>query len=257
MVKGFAHIGVLQAFEDQGLQPAALAGTSAGAIAAALYAFGTSPEDMYGVAKKLNWFTLARPALSNLGLVTNEALRDLVKEFFGNPDIEDAELPLAIIATDIATGEEVVLRHGNLASALMASTCLPGIFKPVRHHGRLLVDGGLVDNIPVDVLRKMGMKCVIGVNVTPFTENRSPRNAADVILNAYDITTNAVAEAKAREVDYMITPAVAAYSRFDFKKLNALYTAGYHAGQKAVPRIEALLKKSQPWYRRLGGGFTR
>lgn len=246
MARGLAHVGVLQALEDHQIYPDFIAGTSAGALIGAMYAFGVPVQEIYDRAAKLRWPHISSPAVSSLGLATNAAIGKLVHEVVGRVKIEDALIPLVVITTDIETGEEVVIKKGDLAEAVVASTCIPGVFRPVHKDGRLLVDGGLVDNVPVDPLREMGADVVIGVNVSPHGKYRKPAHLIDVALNAYDIVTGSATANKLKNADVVIAPDVSTYSRTNLKQLPDLYKEGYAAAITAVPKIKEAIYNKTP-----------
>lgn len=246
VVRGLAHVGVLQALEDNHLFPDCISGTSAGAFVGAMYSFGLPVSEIYERAAKLRWPNLSSPAVSSLGLASNQAIGKIIDEVVGRVNIEEAVIPLLIIATDIETGEEVIIKRGDLGEAVMASSCLPGIFKPVSWDGRLLVDGGLVDNVPVEPLKKNGLDVVVAVNVSPHGKYRKPAHLIDVMLNVYDIATGTATVNKLQMADVVIAPNVAAYSRINLKQLPALYKEGYSATIKAMPSIKEAIYKKTP-----------
>ena len=145
---GAAHVGVLKALFEQGVKPEFISGTSIGAFVAAHVAFGTSIDDLEKIATDLDWLDITGLKLSKLGILSNERLGQSVLDQFGKVDIQDADIPLSMISTDISTGEKVVLNEGPLYKAVMASTCLPGVFTPVEWDNMLLVDGVLCENVP-------------------------------------------------------------------------------------------------------------
>lgn len=246
VARGLAHVGVLQALEDNHIFPDYISGTSAGAFVGAMYAFGLPVSEIYNRAAKLRWPNLSSPAVSSLGLASNQAIGKIINEVVGRANIEESVIPLLIVATDIETGEEIVIRKGDLGEAVMASTCLPGIFKPVNHRGRLLVDGGLVDNVPVEPLKKNGLDVVLGVNVSPHGKYRKPVHVIDVMLNVYDIATGTTTANKLRMADVVISPNVASYSRINLKQLPALYKEGYEATIEAMPKIKEAIYRKTP-----------
>src|SRR3989338_4067581 len=242
VARGLAHVGVLQAMEDNQLFPNCISGTSAGAFVVAMYAFGMPVSEIYERAAKLRWPNLSSPAVSSLGLASNQAIGKIINEVVGRVNIEESIIPLLIVATDIETGEEVVIKKGDLGEAVMASTCLPGIFKPVSRGGRLLVDGGLVDNVPVEPLKKNGIDVVVAVNVSPHGKYRKPVHVIDVMLNVYDIATDTATANKLQMADVVIAPNVASYSRTNLKQLPALYKEGYEATVAAIPKIKEAMR---------------
>ena len=156
--RGTAHLGVLKALEEEGLRPGFLCGTSAGAMAAAFYAFGMPPEEIRNVARNLRWLKATNFTFSKLGLLSNNEIGKFVEKYLGEVVIEDSSIPLAVVAADISSGEKVVFKTGSLATAIISSTCIPGVFMPAQVNGRMLVDGAIVENVPVTVLKEMGAK---------------------------------------------------------------------------------------------------
>lgn len=138
-----AHIGVLKVLEENSIPVDALAGVSAGGIAAAAFASGCSIEEMIEDARKVRWRQFARWTLPRLGFATNERLEVMLREMLHCTTFEELSIPLAVVATDISTGEPVVFRRGDLAPAIRASSAVPGLFAPVEHEGRPLVDGSI------------------------------------------------------------------------------------------------------------------
>ena len=154
--KGIAHVGVLKALQDAKVDIDFIAGTSAGAIAAALYAFRLDLETIDQLARGLTFSKVTNFKLAKTGFFSTDSLKQLLLEQIGPVNIEDASIPLAIVTTDIKTGEVVTLTRGSLADAVCASTAIPGIYIPVSIGGRTLVDGGLLQNVPIQPLKMMG-----------------------------------------------------------------------------------------------------
>src|SRR5258708_5029375 len=238
---GIAHIGVLKSLRDHDISINSIAGTSAGAIVAACYAFDVSLDAITEKAKSLNWYSLSKFSFSTLGIVSNAALGKLIHEFMGNVNIEDAKIPLAIVATDIESGERVVFRKGPLKDALMASASIPGIFVPVQVGDRLLVDGGLVDNLPFSVLHELGAEVKIGVNVNRYISKSKPKNLLDVIAKSMEIAIAYRHPVKEDEV--LIEPNLEKFSPSDFSRADGLVSAGYQAATAQISAIRGLLEK--------------
>lgn len=177
--RGMAHIGVLKVLEEEGVRIEAVAGTSIGAFIGALYAAGVPVSQMEEVARKVDWRQLAKlldPKLPMTGLIDGKKVARFMSELLPVRTFEELRIPLAVVATDVETGEMLIIKKGNLLQALQAAISFPGIFTPVRFGDRFLVDGGLRNPVPVDVAREMGAETVIGVCAIPET-NKKPTEA--------------------------------------------------------------------------------
>lgn len=168
--RGFAHIGTLAALERRGVAIEAWAGTSIGAIVAALSAAGLRSADLLELARSISWRDVLDVSL-RAGMLKGGKLHALLAEHLPGSFDELAQ-PLAVTCTDIESGEEVVLASGDLVTAVRASACFPGAFEPVAYHGRTLADGGICNNLPVDALAGLGVDVTLASDVTP------PRRAA-------------------------------------------------------------------------------
>ena len=167
--RGLAHIGVLKVLDREGIPVDLLAGTSAGGVVAALRALGMSPGEMeergFWLGRWRNLVQLVDRADSRMGLFSAQKVADLLHRHFGDKTFSDLDIPLALVAVDLETGEEVVLQEGLVLDGLRATTAYPGVFEPVRIGERLLVDGGVLNNLPCDVARSMGADVVIAVDI--------------------------------------------------------------------------------------------
>lgn len=231
---GAAHIGVLKALEEMDIRPCCISGTSAGALVATLYAFGKSLEQIASIAAEIKWIEISKLSLSHFGLLSNEKLGKLIKDNIGDVDIADSNIPLAIVATDIASGEEVVLHEGGAAQAVMASTCIPGIYVPVEISGRLLVDGGIVENVPVSPLQAMGADFIIGVDLNAGHRKNKPKNIIEVILRSFDFMLKAATRLQTEKAELLVRPDLSAYSMYDMNKADDLIKEGYRAARRAL-----------------------
>jgi NTE family protein len=257
--RGIAHIGVLRAFADYGVPIDYISGASVGAIIATAYAFDFSLDALTDKARGLSWYAISSFPNLKFGLASNSAVERIMEEFIGSADIAAAHTPLAIVATDIESGEKIVFRKGKAALAVRASTALPGLFVPVEVNGRKLVDGGLAENLPVSPLREMGAEICIGVDVAHWYSEKKVANVLDVMSNSIDILTNHQKMVSGQMADVLIEPDLGAYSSSDFKKADELVKAGYRAAERKIPEILRLIerrsrkmKKSKP-----EGVFTR
>ena len=167
--RGLAHIGVLKVLEANRIPVDFIAGSSMGALIGALYAGGLSVEQLQEIACNTDWKLTAKmftPTLPWSGLVEGSRIRQFIQTLVGDRNFSDLKLPFAAVATDVQTGEQIIIENGSLVEAVRASISIPGIFTPVRHQNRFLVDGGVVNSVPTDVARAMGSDIVLAVNVT-------------------------------------------------------------------------------------------
>ena len=179
--RGAAHTGVLKVLEREKILPTVVTGSSIGSLIGAAYVTGMPTADMekewlaIGMSKVLRGFM---PTFPSAGLSSGHELRKLLHGLFGDVAIEDLPMPFAAVACDIDTGEPVVITTGPLVDAILASTAIPGIFFPVRRDARILVDGGMIDPVPVSVCRSLGADVVIAVDITarPAPTTASGRN---------------------------------------------------------------------------------
>lgn len=236
-VLGAAHVGVLRALQEKEISISCLSGTSVGALVASLYAFGVSVRQLEEMVRRLKWLDVSALSLSRYGLLSNQKLGQIIREIVGEVKVEMAVLPLAIMATDIATGEKVVITEGDLATAVMASAAVPGIFVPVERQGRLLMDGGLVENVPLSPLPDLGATFVIGVNLTARRNYRRPRNLIDLLTNTFDILVNTSVASQINQADVVIEPELAGYDYSDLNQVPFLIEEGYRATLKVLSAL--------------------
>ncbi len=175
--RGLANIGVLKVLEEAGITIDIIAGTSMGAFIGAMYAAGVPVTQMEQAALEIDWFRMARlldPVLPTSGLTDGKKLVAFIAELLPARDFKDLKQTLAVTATDINTGEAIIIKQGDLLEALHASLAFPGIFSPVRFGKRFLVDGGLCKPIPTDVARSLGAEKIIGISTIPAVVKQTP-----------------------------------------------------------------------------------
>src|SRR5512138_2860902 len=210
--RGFAHIGVIRALEQEKVPIDLVVGTSVGSLIGALYAADQDSFDLEWAAFKLEKDDLfdygVVTAVRGMGLARGDKLEQWVSSRVKQVNIEELKLPFAAVATDLNWGTKVVLDRGSVARAVRASSAIPGVFQPVQHMGKLLVDGGVVDNIPVSVARAMGADLVIAVDITENVGNVNITNLLDVTLQATNIMFAQNAHHAKRDADVLITPAI-------------------------------------------------
>lgn len=211
-VYGAAHIGVLRAVEERNIKIDYISGTSIGALIASLYAFGVSVSTLEEIAINLKWLDITNVSLSRYALLSNSKIENLITQYIENENIEEAKIPLSMIATDITNGNKVVLEKGNIAKSVMASSCLPGVFIPVEIEGKMLVDGAITENVPVQTVKKMGAEFVVAVDLDPVHSYGKPSNIIDVLLNSFHYCVKQVVKMQISDADIVIKPDLSNYS---------------------------------------------
>jgi predicted acylesterase/phospholipase RssA len=279
--RGFASIGVLQALEEEHLQPDLIVGTSIGAVIGGLYAAGYSSDDLRQIALSTDWSNLFlnRPERRNLFLAKKESnsrqiltlrfrgwvpelpvaltsgqqlsemLFDLVHRapYQPLPDFDDLRIPFRAVATDLISGKPVIFARGDLAEAMRASISLPLVFTPYRMDTLVLVDGGVVENIPVEIAHGQGADKVVAVDMSAglaTDENLTlPWELAGRVTTIMHEERNRQSRAVA---DVVITPIVGAHKATEFTDIPALIRSGYDAAQAAMPQLKQVLRRTTP-----------
>ncbi len=243
-MRGLAHIGVLQALEDNNIRTDYISGTSIGSFAAALYAFGIPMNEIRRVGKSITPIKISKLKLSRYALFSNEELGRLIQAKIGRSKIEESLIPLAIIAVDIATGEKVVLRKGEVAPAVMASNAVPGLYRPIYIDGRMMVDGGIAEDVPISPLKPMGADVIVAVNLSAERQYKTPNDIIDIIFNAIEIAINENTKFQVRQADVIIEPQLSRFPRMDVRKVDELIAEGYRSTKANIIKIKRLLNKA-------------
>ena len=266
--RGLAHIGVLRALEREGIPVDYLAGTSMGGVIAAGYAAGMSSADLeresLAITQKRHMVRLADLGLPNGGLIRGERVLAFFKKEFGDKTFAELNLPLAVVAVDLNSHQEVVLREGPVALALRATTSLPGLFKPVEINGMRLVDGGVLNNLPVDVVSQMGAEVIIAVDIGLSQEDGIgqwignhrwvPEGIANT-LEVLDDTFYALRIAGQRNRLHQFTPDVLICPELPanvnaivgYGRVKELITMGEQAAEDHIAEIKTLLQPHWYW----------
>ena len=248
--RGFAHVGVIRALEQEKIPIDLIVGTSVGSLIGAIYAHDRNSFELEWTA-----FTLYKDsifdyglftAFTGMGLAKGEKLEDFVRTKIPTTNIEDLKIPYAAVATDLNLGERVVLTKGSVVKAVHASSAIPGVFEPVLHQGHLLVDGGVTDNIPIDVARELGADIVIAVDISEVVENHNITNLVDVMLQSVNIMFNENVLSHKHNADVLITPAVGKVAMLDFTQKKQCMLAGIEATQKMIPELKAKMADWRP-----------
>jgi len=257
--RGMAHIGVLKRLHELGMRPHCVVGTSAGALVGAAYAAGRL-DVLETHVRQLDWRRVAQLFVevnfSRAGLISGRHIERLLREIYGVSQISQLPIPFAAVATALEEESEAALSEGNLMEAVRASIAIPGIFTPVRREGRVLVDGGLINPLPVSVARRMGAERVLAVDVNLRAgASRSSRPASirrrsgatltifDVLTRTLRIFENQVTRNRIRlePPDLLLQPAVGEILTLDFQRAPAMIAAGAAAVDEQLPELAAFL----------------
>jgi len=242
--KGLAHIGALKAFEEEQIPIHCISGTSVGALVASYHAFGRPAESILSICSTLNLSRLIDFTLERGGLFSTNNIREMLHRDLGDCRIEDANIPLAICTTDIETGEQLIFREGNLADIVCASMAVPGLFVPVEVDGRILVDGGLVENLPISPLADMGAGITVGVDLSHVGRYPKPENTIDVVSNAINISIDFNTRKQLKKADIAVPLDLSDYSLTNnADRVEELYMEGYHPMKKKIRQVL--------WYKRM------
>ena len=241
--RGFAHIGVLQVLEEEGIKPALVVGTSAGSVVASFYASGKSGAQLQWLADTMDesQFTDWANPLTGRGLLRGEALGKYVNSQLNGMKIEDMKLPLGIVATDLRTGDGILFRRGDVATAVRASSAVPSVFEPVRIAGKDYVDGGLVSPVPVRYARQMGADVVLAVDISSRPEDAKTSDVLKVLLQTFSIMGKSISQLELPQADVVVRPTLPDVGSAEFSARKKSIEAGRAAMKQALPQLKALL----------------
>jgi NTE family protein len=240
--RGFAHLGVLRVLEQHGIPVTHIAGSSVGSILGAAYASGAPLDRIVACCRGLRFRDIARWRVSRLGLANNQRLAGLIERVFESRQFEDLRIPVAVVATDLSSGDPVIFSQGNLVDAIRASCAFPGLFEPIEIGTRCLADGGLVAPVPTQAARAIGASIVIGVSVgMQDGYHGAPTNVFQVVSRAVSAAQKHQIELWERHADLVLRPDVQSLAWDDFARADEAIEAGAAAARRALPRVEKLL----------------
>ena len=241
--RGFAHIGVLQVLEEEGIKPSLVVGTSAGSVVASFYASGKSGQQLQWLADNMDetQFTDWANPFSGRGILRGEALGKYINSQLNGMKIEDMKLPLGIVATDLRTGEGILFRRGDVTTAVRASSAVPSVFEPVQIAGKDYVDGGLVSPVPVRYARQMGADLVLAVDISSRPEDAKTTDVLKVLLQTFSIMGKSISQLELAQADVVVRPALPDIGSTEFSARKKSIEAGRAAMKQAMPQLRALL----------------
>ena len=255
--KSVAHIGVLKALEENGIIIDYLSGTSGGSIVAALFAGGKSIAELERIAGTMQWWKLAGLTLSRLGFLSGDKIAELIVREIGDIDFSDLEIPTAVVAADLTGGGKKVFKNGRVASACQASSSIPQIFHPVEIKGHSLVDGALIEFLPVETLASFGKMFKIGVDLgkTSAESRNKPKHILEVINQVTSFVSQYNSRTSQKMADFLICPDLGAYNPFALHEAGEMMEVGYRETVKSMDGLKRALRQHGSFRGRLSRRF--
>jgi len=247
--RGIAHVGVLKALVENNIPIHAVAGASAGALIGGCFAAGVSIQQLEEMAATFRWRHTQRPSFSRLGLQTNARMEKFLRARLPVTRFEDLPIPFAAMVTDLRKGALLVMRdQGDLPLAIRASCCIPFFMAPIEdEQGRLLIDGGIVQNLPISQTRALGVDIVVAVDVN-FDGIRffdRPRTALGVLAHVFIAVERIVSDQERADADVLIVPKVGHIRWDQTRRSKELMACGYQAGLEAIDKIRDALARTE------------
>jgi NTE family protein len=236
-------VGVLKVLEANHVPVHMVVGTSVGSFVGSLYAYGYPAYDLQKIAMGIEKGEIADLTVPDNGFVKGEKLEAYVNKMVRGTTMEKLRIPFYAVATDIASGEEMVFGKGNTGSAVRASCAIPGIFQPVRIGDRTYVDGGVLSPVAVDAARRLGADVVIAVDISKGAAGVVPETTLDTIFQSVNAMYAKIAAAQLSRADVVIQPKVGYIASGDFTKRHEAILEGEKAAQEALPKIQQLLEE--------------
>jgi NTE family protein len=235
--RGFAHIGVLQVLEEQGIKPDIVVGTSAGSVVATLYAAGLSPTELGTMAMSLDESSITDWVFPGRSLLKGEALAKFVRARTGGKSIEAMRLPLGIVATDLHSGQPILFRRGDPGMAVRASSAVPAVFEPVKIGGHEYIDGGAVSPIPVRFAKQMGADLIIAVDISAVPEGQPTKGAIDILMQTFNIMGHTISEFEMQDADVVMRPKLDGVGSAEFSARRLSILAGREAALTVLQQL--------------------
>lgn len=241
--RGFAHLGVIKVLKEEGIPIDLIAGSSMGALVASFYGAGLDVDRLYKLSRVFKRKYYLDFTVPKMGFIAGKRVKELIRIFTHGKMIEELDIPIGIVATDLVSGEKVVFKKGPVAEAVRASIAIPGIFVPEKLDGRLFVDGGVVDRIPVSVAKEMGADIVVAVDVSHVKFNSDITSIFDVIIQSIDIMQMELVANREVASDIMIRPRVEMYDSKAFTNIEEIITIGEEEAKKHIDRIKQCIEQ--------------
>ena len=235
--RGIAHIGALKSFEEKKLTISCISGTSAGAFVATLFAFGITSDEIKDIFEGLTFTKISNIFPNKLGLSANLGVADIIRKTIGDKKIEDSKIPLAILCTDLVTGEKKIFTEGPVDKIVQASCSLPGLFSPVKYQDMLLVDGALSENVPVSAIKALGANFILAIRLSDSKLHaKTPTSMLDVLGRSFDILVDNASDHKIKHASHLIYLDLSFMSPFKLSGSERAYELGYKTTQTVLER---------------------
>jgi len=243
-VRGIAHLGILKALEEAGIKPVMLTGTSAGSIVGAFYAAGYPPDSILNIISKTKLFKILRPSFNWKGLLTLEKTYAFFKSFLPTNSFETLKIPLYVCATNVKNGKTAFFSSGELITPVIASSAIPVLFTPVEIDGEYYIDGGVVNNLPVEPLVGHCDK-IIGLHCNPVDENFEVENMKNLLERTFLLTISRNIESRKLDCDVFLEPyELRKFGALEFSRIQEIYDLGYAYGNNEMSRIVQILDRN-------------
>jgi NTE family protein len=242
--RGIAHLGVLKALSEQGICISRISGTSAGAIVGALFGSGYTPDDALKLMETEGFLRHLRPAWSKMGLLRIDSALDQYRKYMPDDTFEGLQIPMSVAAVDLMAGEVVYFESGELVRPVLASSCLPGIFEPMLINKRQYIDGGALNNMPIEPLEGK-VDIVIGSHCNSLTWNRPVTSMRGVIERAIILAVQTKTRERIARCNAVIEPPeLARFSTSDLHRAREIFRIGYKHTHSMAKEIDKTLSQT-------------
>lgn len=240
--RGFSHLGVIKVLEDHGIPIDLIAGSSMGAFIGSLYGSGQDVDQLYKIAQTFKRKFFLDFTVPRMGLIQGKRIKEFIRIFTFNKRLEQFNIPIGVVATNLYTGEKRVFLEGDASEAVRASISIPGVFVPQKIDDYLYVDGGVIDRVPVSVAKEMGADIVIAVDCSRFTVNTEVQSIYDVMLQSIDIMQDELVGHIGLDADIMLKPDVGMYSSRAFTNTMQIIHEGEKETENNIDEIFTCIK---------------
>ncbi len=243
--RGVAHIGALKVLAEEGIRIDRVAGTSVGSVVGAMVSAGIPWQRILESARRIDWPDIASVAIPRRGFLRMDRFEGLIRATVGVERFEDLPVPFSAVAVDLSSGKEVVFTSGPLARGVRASCSVPGVFEPLVEGEGVLVDGGLLNEVPADVVRRMGAEVVLAITLTADRRHDAPpRTIIDIMYYSFDLLMSTRTQHGLAGADLVVAPDLAGFSYRDLRRADELFARGEAAMRGAVGELKGMIAEA-------------